>query len=427
MASLDAEEARALARDAADPLSAWRDAFMIPPHGNGEQAYFCGNSLGLQPRSVRAALDDELAGWAQRAVENHFEGERPWLDVQDGLQQLLAPIVGAAPADVVVMNGLTVNLQLLLASFYRPQGKRRMILIERGAFPSDRHAVVSHLAWHGFSESALIEVAPDVHGNYGLAAFEEAFAQHGPRIALALLPGVQYLNGQVLDIAALTELAHQHGAIAGFDLAHAVGNIPLALRDSGADFAAWCSYKYLNGGPGAPGGVFVHPRHAGRDHLAGWWGHAKATRFQMAPGFIPEAGAAGWQMSNPPILALAPLRASLEPFGSIGMDALRSRSVRLTDYLEQLLLAHTADQVEIITPAQASQRGCQLSLRMRAGRVAGRALFKHLVEAGVVGDWREPDVIRLSPVPLYNRHSDCLRAVREIQRWSVQQQATVTA
>lgn len=419
MAALDAEEARALARDAADPLSAWRDAFLIPPHGDGEQAYFCGNSLGLQPRAARAALDEELENWAQRAVENHFEGPRPWLHIQDELQQLMAPIVGAASTDVVAMNGLSVNLQLLLASFYRPQGQRRMIMIERGAFPSDRHVVVSHLAWHGLDESALIEVAADARGHYGMAAFEAAFAQHGPHLALALLPGVQYLNGQVLDIAGLAELAHRHGAIAGFDLAHAVGNIPLGLQESGADFAAWCSYKYLNGGPGAPGGVFVHPRHAGRNRLAGWWGHAKATRFRMAPGFIAEPGAQGWQLSNPPILALAPLRASLEPFARIGMEALRARAQRLTGYLEELLRNHAAEIIEILTPADPSQRGCQLSLRVRAGRDAGRALFTHMVGAGVVGDWREPDVIRLAPVPLYNRHSDCLRAVREIQHWAV--------
>ncbi|MDE3142313.1 MAG: kynureninase, partial [Pseudomonadota bacterium] len=280
-----AEETRALTLDANDALSAWRDAFLIPPHGAGEQAYFCGNSLGLQPRAVRAALDAELDSWARRAVEGHFEGPQPWLDVQDDLQQMLAPLVGAAPADVVVMNTLSVNLQLLLASFYRPQGARNAILVEHGAFPSDRHVLVSHLAWHGLDESALIEVDPNAHGVFSNDVFADAFAQHGARIALALLPGVQYRNGQVFDIAGLTDLAHRHGAIAGFDLAHAVGNIPLALHDCGVDFAAWCSYKYLNAGPGAPGGVFVHPRHAQRPRLAGWWGHAQATRFQMAAEF----------------------------------------------------------------------------------------------------------------------------------------------
>jgi len=418
VAALAAEEARALALDANDALSAWRDAFLIPPHGAGEQAYFCGNSLGLQPRAVRAALDVELESWARRAVEGHFEGPQPWMDVQDDLQQMLAPLVGAAPADVVVMNTLSVNLQLLLASFYRPQDARNAILVERGAFPSDRHVVVSHLAWHGLDESALIEVTPDAHGHFSSEAFAAVFARHGARIALALLPGVQYRNGQVFDIAGLTDLAHRHGAIAGFDLAHAVGNIPLALHDCGVDFAAWCSYKYLNGGPGAPGGVFVHPRHAQRPRLVGWWGHAQATRFQMAAEFVPEPGARGWQLSNPPILAMAPLHASLAPFASIGMPALRARALRLTGYLDELLRTHAANSIEILTPGDESRRGCQLSLRVRAGREAGRVLFVHLVAQGVLGDWREPDVIRLAPVPLYNRHTDCLRAVRAIVDWA---------
>ena len=417
-AALDEEESRALALDAADPLSACRDAFLIPPHGTGEQVYFCGNSLGLQPRAVRAALDAELEHWARRAVAGHFEGAQPWLDIQEELQPMLAPIVGAAPADVVVMNALSVNLQLLLSSFYRPHGARRAILIEQGAFPSDRHVAVSHLAWHGLGEDALIEVAPDARGLFATAAFAEVFARQGDRIALALLPGVQYRNGQVFDIATLTELAHRHGAMACFDLAHAVGNVPLRLADWNVDCAAWCSYKYLNGGPGAPGGVFVHARHAGRARLAGWWGHAKATRFRMAPEFTPEAAAAGWQLSNPPVLALAPLRASLEPFARLGMPALRERALRLTGYLDALLRRHAGDALEILTPSATSERGCQLSLRVRAGREAGHSLFAHLLAHGVVGDWREPDVIRLAPVPLYNRHTDCLRAVRAILDWT---------
>ena len=416
--ALDEEESRALALDAADPLSACRDAFLIPPHGTGEQVYFCGNSLGLQPRAARAALDAELEHWARRAVAGHFEGAQPWLDVQDELQPMLAPIVGAAPADVVVMNALSVNLQLLLSSFYRPHGARRAILIEQGAFPSDRHVAVSHLAWHGLGEDALIEVAPDARGLFATAAFTEVFARQGDRIALALLPGVQYRNGQVFDIATLTELAHRHGPMACFDLAHAVGNVPLRLADWNVDCAAWCSYKYLNGGPGAPGGVFVHPRHAQRPRLAGWWGHAQATRFQMATEFVPEQGARGWQLSNPPILAMAPLHASLAPFASIGMPALRARALRLTGYLDELLRTHAANSIEILTPGDESRRGCQLSLRVRAGREAGRSLFAHLIAQGVIGDWREPDVIRLAPVPLYNRHADCLRAVRAIVDWA---------
>lgn len=419
-----ASEAQALALDAADPLSALRDEFLIPPHGNGEQAYFCGNSLGLQPRAVRAAIERELDRWATRAVEGHFEGPHPWLRVQDELTPALATLVGAEPAEVVVMNTLTVNLHLMMASFYRPTPERHAILIEQGAFPSDRHAVLGQLALHGYDpQEALIEVAPDDDGLFSTAAFAEVLAVQGQRIALVLLPGVQYLSGQVLDSRALSELAHRQGCCIGFDLAHAVGNVPLALHDSHCDFAVWCSYKYLNGGPGALAGCFVHARHAHtpRPRLAGWWGHEAATRFRMEPAFVPEAGAQGWQVSNPPILALAPLRASLEPFVRVGIARLRERSLRLTGYLETLIRTRLERMLEIRTPADPAQRGCQLSLRVRGGRSAGRALFAHLAAQGVIGDWREPDVIRLAPVPLYNRHSDCLRAVLAIEAWAARQ------
>ena len=419
-----ASEVQALALDAADPLSALRDEFLIPSHGNGEQAYFCGNSLGLQPRAVRAAIERELDRWATRAVEGHFEGPHPWLRVQDELTPALAALVGAEPAEVVVMNTLTVNLHLMMASFYRPTPERHAILIEQGAFPSDRHAVLGQLALHGHDpQGALIEVAPNGDGFFSTAAFAEVLAAQGQRIALVLLPGVQYLSGQVLDLRALSELAHRHGCCVGFDLAHAVGNVPLALHDSHCDFAVWCSYKYLNGGPGALAGCFVHARHAHtpRPRLAGWWGHEAATRFRMAPEFVPEAGAQGWQVSNPPILALAPLRASLEPFVRVGIARLRERSLRLTGYLETLIRTRLERMLEIRTPADPAQRGCQLSLRVRGGRSAGRALFEHLAAHGVIGDWREPDVIRLAPVPLYNRHSDCLRAVLAIEAWATRQ------
>ena len=423
-AAAAADEARALALDATDPLSALRDEFLIPPHGDGEQAYFCGNSLGLQPRAVRAALERELDSWATRAVEGHFEGEHPWMRVQDELTPTLAALIGAEPAEVVAMNALTINLHLMMASFYRPTPERRAILIEQGAFPSDRHAVLGQLALHGYDpQDALIEVAPDDDGLFSTAAFAEVLAAQGHRIALVLLPGVQYLSGQVFDLRALSELAHRQGCCVGFDLAHAVGNVPLALHDSHCDFAVWCSYKYLNGGPGAPGGCFVHARHAHtpRPRLAGWWGHEAATRFRMAPEFVPEAGARGWQVSNPPILALAPLRASLEPFRRVGIARLRERSLRLTGYLEMLIRTRLERVLEIRTPADPAQRGCQLSLRVRGGRAAGRALFEHLVAQGVIGDWREPDAIRLAPVPLYNRHSDCLRAVLAIEGGAARQ------
>ena len=423
-ASAATGEAHALALDAADPLSALRDAFLIPPHGDSEQAYFCGNSLGLQPRAVRAALERELDSWATRAVEGHFEGPHPWLRVQEELTPALAALVGAEPAEVVVMNTLTVNLHLMMASFYRPTPERHAILIEQGAFSSDRHAVLGQLALHGHDpRNALIEVAPGDDGLFSTAAFAAALAEQGHRVALVLLPGVQYLSGQVFDLRALSELAHRQGCCIGFDLAHAVGNVPLALHDSHCDFAVWCSYKYLNGGPGAPAGCFVHARHAHtpRPRLAGWWGHEAATRFRMAPAFVPEAGAQGWQVSNPPILALAPLRAGLEPFARVGIARLRKRSLHLTGYLEALIRARLDRVLEIRTPADPAQRGCQLSLRVRGGRSAGRALFEHLVAHGVIGDWREPDVIRLAPVPLYNRHTDCLRAVLAVEDWAARQ------
>ena len=418
------DEAYALALDAADPLSALRDEFLIPPHGKGEQVYFCGNSLGLQPRAARAAIERELDSWAIHAVEGHFVGARPWLRVQDELVPTLAALVGAEPAEVVVMNALTVNLHLMMASFYRPTPERHAILIEQGAFPSDRHAVLGQLALHGHDpREALIEVAPDADGLFSTTAFATALAEQGNRIALVLLPAVHYLSGQLLDLRALSELAHRKGCCVGFDLAHAVGNVPLALHDSHCDFAVWCSYKYLNGGPGAPAGCFVHARHARtpRPRLAGWWGHQAATRFDMNPGFVPEAGAAGWQVSNPPILALAPLHARLETFRRIGMARLRERSLRLTGHLETLIRTRLDHVLEIHTPADPAQRGCQLSLRVRGHRGTGRALFEHLVADGVIGDWREPHAIRLAPVPLYNRHMDNLRAVHVIESWAARQ------
>ncbi|PIQ36894.1 MAG: kynureninase [Lysobacterales bacterium CG17_big_fil_post_rev_8_21_14_2_50_64_11] len=414
-------EAHALVLDAADPLRAMRDEFALPRHGDDEQIYLCGNSLGLMPYAARDAVNEELDAWAQRAVEGHFHGPRPWLHTLDSIREPLAQLVGAQPLEVVAMNTLTVNLHLLLASFYRPHGTRCKLLIEAGAFPSDQQAVVSQLQWHGLDPaSALIVLQPDLaDGLYSRDAITAAIAEHGDTLALVLLPGVQYRTGQVLDIAAITASAHAAGAIAGFDLAHAAGNVPLALHDSGADFAVWCSYKYLNAGPGAIAGAFVHQRHAhsGQPRLAGWWGHEQATRFAMAPEFTPSPGAEGWQLSNPPILSLAPLRATLAQFQRAGFAALRNKSVQLTGYLETLIREQLDDTLQILTPADPQQRGCQLSLRVRAGRAQGRDLFAYLLAHGIVGDWREPDVIRLSPTPLYNRYLDVLRAVVAIAQW----------
>lgn len=419
--SLD-HDAWALAQDAADPLARHRAAFLIPQHAGRDLHYFVGNSLGLQPRAAATAIAEELASWATNAVEGHFRGERPWMHYQTTLREPMARVVGALPSEVVVMNTLTVNLHLLMASFYRPTRERPAILIEAGAFPSDRHAVESQIRFHGFDPATdLIELEGDEpNGVISMAAIERALAEHGPRIALVLWPGVQYRTGQAFDLAAITALAKAQGCAVGFDLAHAAGNLPLALHDSGADFAAWCTYKYLNSGPGAVAGAFVHERHGRRTdlpRLAGWWGHRADTRFLMAPQFDPAEGAEGWQMSNPPILAMAPIRASLELFDAATMPALRAKSLALTGYLEALVNTHLEGRIEILTPADPARRGCQLSLRVVGGRAMGRALFEHLAANGVLGDWREPDVIRISPAPLYSRFTDVLAFARAVRDW----------
>ncbi|HKR76091.1 MAG TPA: kynureninase [Rhodanobacter sp.] len=422
MSDYQATAAWAQAADAADPLRAFRDEFLIPPHAGSDSAYFCGNSLGLQPRAVRAALAAELDDWAQLGVEGHFKGRLPWMDYHEFVRDHLAEVVGAQPSEVVAMNTLGVNLHLMMVSFYRPTAERPAILMEAGAFPTDRYALESQVRFHGFDPvEALIELQPDeANGTLSMAAIEHALAEHGPRVALVLLPGVQYRSGQAFDLKAITELGHRHGCTVGFDLAHAVGNLPLQLHDSGADFAIWCSYKYLNSGPGAVGGAFVHERHAraALPRFAGWWGHDKSSRFLMGPEFVPTPGADGWQLSNPPILALAPLRVSLEIFHRAGMARLREKSLKLTGYLEWLVQSQLADVLEVVTPADPARRGAQLSIRVLGGRERGRALFEHLMEHGVIGDWREPDVIRISPAPLYNRHADCLAFAEAVRAWS---------
>ncbi len=408
-------------QDAADPLRDLRAEFHIPRHGDAEMAYFCGNSLGLQPKGARAYVDEVMDKWARDAVEGHFLEPAPWMPYHALVRDALAGVVGAQPAEVVAMNSLTANLHLMMVSFYRPTGERSAILMEAGAFPSDRHAMASQLEARGLSaEDCLIEVEPDLaDGTFSMAAIERAIGEHGHRLALILWPGVQYRTGQAFDLKEIARLGHAAGAMVGFDLAHAVGNLPLQLHDSGADFAVWCHYKYMNSGPGAVGGCFVHERHAHTDRprFAGWWGHDQASRFRMAPEFVPTPGADGWQLSNPPILGLAPLRASLDLFARAGMPALRAKSERLTGDLEQLIHAHLADTLQIVTPADPGHRGCQLSLRVAGGRERGRALFEHLSTRGVLGDWREPDVIRISPAPLYNNHADILRFARAVQEW----------
>ena len=414
-------DAPAESLDAADPLRGFRSRFHLPRHDGHDQAYFCGNSLGLQPTGVRAALMQELDDWAALGVEAHFRGKHPWMPYHETVRESLANVVGAQPVEVVAMNSLTANLHLLMVSFYRPTRERPAILIEAGAFPSDRHAVASQIRFHGFDpDTDLVELAPDeAGGTLSMAAIERALAEHGHRIALVLWPGVQYRSGQAFDLREISRLAHARGCTVGFDLAHAAGNLPLQLHDSGADFAAWCSYKYLNAGPGAVAGAFVHERHALADlpRFAGWWGHDPATRFRMGPEFVPSPGADGWQLSNPPILALAPLRVSLDLFAEAGMDRLRAKSERLTGYLEALIRRDCADVLEVVTPAEPARRGCQLSLRVAGGRERGRALFDFLSARGIVGDWREPDVIRISPVPLYNSFADIRHFTAAVVQW----------
>ena len=411
----------AAALDAADPLRGFRDEFHLPLHDGAPQAYFVGNSLGLQPKGARAHVEEVLDKWAREAVEGHFTGSAQWMPYHELLRDPLARVVGAQPQEVVAMNSLTANLHFMLVSFYRPTRERPVLLMEAGAFPSDRYALESQVRFHGFDPATdLIEVEPDeADGTVSMAAIERAIATHGHRLALVLWPGVQYRTGQAFDLGAITRLAHAAGAVAGFDLAHAVGNLPLRLHDDGADFAVWCHYKYLNAGPGAVAGAFVHERHARtqRPRFAGWWGNDEATRFRMGPAFTPTPGADGWQLSNPPILGLAPLRASLALFDRATLPALRAKSERLTGYLEQLIDADLRGVLQVVTPRDAARRGCQLSLRVAGGRDRGRALFEFLAARGVLGDWREPDVIRISPVPLYNTYGDVLRFARTVREW----------
>ena len=412
---LDREHAHAL--DAADPLAAWHDRFVLPREDGRELVYLCGHSLGAQPVIATDFVDEVLRDWRALGVEGHFEARHPWMTYHRRLAVPLASLVGAEPSEVVAMNTLTVNLHFMLATFYRPGGVRTAILIERGAFPSDHHAVESQVRWHGLDPAReLILISP--RPGEELLRTEDIVAtieREASRLALVMLPGVQYLTGQVLDVEAITHAALRAGCRVGWDLAHAIGNVPVQIHDSGADFAVWCHYKYLNGGPGAVGGAFVHARHA-RDRsllrLAGWWGHEPETRFMMEPTFEATPGADGWQVSNPPILAMAPVVASLQHFQHVGLDALRQKSITLTGYFEALVRARLEGRVEILTPTAPERRGAALSLRMTGlDREAGRRVFTGLRRRGILPDWREPNVIRAALVPFYNRYDDAWRCV----------------
>jgi kynureninase len=393
--------------DAADPLAKFRDEFLLPRRPDGTPlVYLCGHSLGLQPRHARTLIERELEDWATLGVEAHFRGRQPWYGYHEQFREVGARLVGARPGEVVMMNSLTVNLHLMLTTFYRPTADRPCLLIDEPAFPSDLYAVESQVRVHGFDPAeALLRVQPRP-GEHTLREedVEAVMAEHRDRIAVVLLNGVNFVNGQWLDMPRLTAAAHRHGLTIGFDLAHAAGNVPLELHDWDVDFAVWCSYKYLNSGPGAVAGCFVHERHGHNvdlPRLAGWWGNDPATRFQMHTQreFVPRPGADGWQVSNPPILAMAPLWASLELFDAAGMAALRRKSEVLTGYLEYLLGRLPTGRLEVITPRETRRRGCALSLLVHGD---GRALFRRLEERGVLCDFREPNIIRAAPVPLYN-------------------------
>ena len=415
--------------DAADPLAAFRQEFHLPPGPDGQPyAYFCGNSLGLMPRAARAAAEQEFAAWEQLGVEGHFQAPSFWMDYHDTLTEASARLVGAQPLEVVVMNNLTVNLHLLLVSFYRPTGTRYRILMEGGAFPSDQYAIESQARLHGLDPAdAIVELVPRA-GEHTLRTADIAakIAELGDSLATVLIGGVNYYTGQAFDMAAIARAGHAVGAYVGFDLAHAAGNLELHLHDWDVDFACWCTYKYLNSGPGGTSGVFVHERFAQRPdlvRLAGWWGHDPAVRFQMKKGFRPMPGAAGWQLSNAQIFPMALHRASLEIVDRAGgMAALRRKSEQLTARLESEIrsLGLTTSQLEIITPADRAQRGCQLSVLVHE---RGRELFDFLAAQGIIADWREPNVIRMAPVPLYNSFMDVQRVGDALRQFYSEQLA----
>lgn len=411
----EASEDFAVAMDDSDSLAHFRDRFLIPKTQSGEDClYLCGHSLGLQPKTARAFIDQELRDWAELGVEGHFRAKSPWLHYHRPLTQQTAALLGAQPLEVVVMNSLTVNLHLMMASFYQPTKKRHRILVENGAFPSDQYAVQSQIKFHGFDPaSALLELTPrEGESCLGDEDVESLIEREGESIALILIGGVNYVTGQAFDMARITKAGQRMGCVVGFDLAHAAGNIPLKLHDWGPDFAVWCNYKYLNGGPGCVAGCFVHERHAReweRPRFAGWWGHDETSRFAMGPKFHPMEGAEGWQLSNPPILGLAALRASFDIFSEADFDRLRRKSISLTGYMEFLLDHLASSKFSIITPRLSERRGAQLSIRLPRG---GSRLCERLKVAGVIGDWRQPDIFRIAPVPLYNSYREVYRFVQ---------------
>jgi kynureninase len=399
--------------DAQDELRNYREEFIFPQHNGKNVIYFTGNSLGLQPKSAKKYVDEVMDDWANLAVEGHFHAQKPWWDYHERFANPLSIIIGSKPSEVTVMNTLTVNLHLLMVSFYRPTKKKYKIICEEKAFPSDQYMFQSQVQFHGFrSEDAIIEIKRrDGEYNIRIEDILAKIEETGDELALVLFGGVNYYTGQVFDMKTITAAGHKAGAIVGFDLAHAAGNIALQLHDWNVDFAAWCSYKYMNSGPGNASGCFVHEKHhhSNLPRFAGWWGHNKERRFKMEPVFDPVHGADGWQVSNLPVLSLAPYLASVEMFAAIGMDKLIAKRNQITAYLEFIL--HEIDKevesnFEIITPSRQEERGCQLSVFLHG---EGRELFDYLMKNGVITDWREPNVIRLAPVPLYTSYEDMYR------------------
>lgn len=401
----------ASSQDDLDTLHGFRERFYFPQHEGRDVYYFCGNSLGLQPKSAAYLFQKELDDWAAHGVEGHFRAQSPWMYYHNQFSESLAKIVGAKPTEVVAMNTLTVNLHLLLISFYRPTKTRYKIIMEGGAFPSDQYAIETQVKMHGFDpEDAIIELQPK-DGAYTLEdeAILQAIRDAGDSLACVMIGGVNYYTGQLYDMAAITKVAHEAGAICGFDLAHAMGNVPMQLHDWDVDFACWCSYKYLNSGPGGVGGAFVHEKHSNNPEtlrLAGWWGNEESTRFKMRKGFVPAKGAASWQMSNAPVFNMVAHKASLDIFDKLTVQKLREKSLKLTAYLHFLLQQLDHLKFEIITPAEPHRRGAQLSMLFAE---QGREVFEFLEQNGVVADWREPNVIRVAPVPMYNSFEDVYR------------------
>ncbi|HMS64556.1 MAG TPA: kynureninase [Ignavibacteria bacterium] len=411
------EHSFAFEMDNSDPLKNFREKFLIPKDKNNKDViYLAGNSLGLQPKSVRAYVEQELKDWETFGVEGHTQAKNPWLPYHEFLTEQTAKIAGAKPEEVVNMNTLTVNLHLLFVSFYKPTKTRHKILIEANSFPSDHYAVQSQIRFHGFDvETSLIEMKPrEGEDTIRTDEIEALIEKEGDSIALIWFAGVNYYTGQAFEMEKITQAGHKKGCLVGFDLAHATGNLILKLHDWNVDFAVWCNYKYMNGGPGTIGGAFVHEKHLKNSDLPkflGWWGHDKETRFLMDHNYISIPTVESWQISNPPILQLASLRASLDIFDEAGLNSLRQKSEMLTGYLEFLIRENKKDNVKIITPENRNERGCQLSLRINKN---GKELYKKLLKDGVMCDWREPDVIRAAPVPLYNTFEDVFNFVRKL-------------